>query len=722
MTKYAKLNCESTPTPDRYFMVANTGTPMHVSAYDQPVVLDLAGAEFAGEFTPVIYYHDAWEQLGVTTSRAVLGIGETVTVKERNFSGPAITAGWRFTSTQGIAAEIKEHIDNGFPYQVSVGAQPVEMETLRTGETASVNGQDVEGPAYIARKSLITEVSIVVFGADRFTSAIKAQEIEGAAMPKNSTTIDATNAPESLPKNEQPLQAAAPTAAETKQQIEKELAEQTRVLAIETIAGTIAATGTVGEIELDGGVCFKSIEAAENYARKNPSVTADAFRKAMLEAARRRPVGPIAPMHHATTEVTSEVIEAAILKSVAREAQIPLHATPTKDGDEYGLEAWFDAKTLEAADAPHLRNPSLGTIYAMLIKQVFGYNEYINAKSNDFWERATSAYQQARFAGIQAATGSPISLDTVWLNVARKILLSTSQSVPTTYQNWCKIVNVSDFKPVPLITVDLDGTLAPVGNNGVLEHGRMGDSQFTVQTKTFGKMYGITRTERINDDMNAYLGKFMTIGQTVPKTVNQLAYYTLLKNASTYFTATKGNYMQGAGTAFSPEALQAVIASYDNKVGFDGQPILATPDRVIVGTSLRYLAERLYKKENPILPYATKNSSEIRYSFMDNEVVGELRPIVSAYLNNTAIKQTIFKDDSATFPSQVDTQYFVCCDPNSPEGAAFYIPCLNGNINPHVEAYDFGPGMLGTGVQVYADFNVVPGKTELMTRVLGKAE
>ena len=106
---------------------------------------------------------------------------------------------------------------------------------------------------------------------------------------------------------------------------------------------------------------------------------------------------------------------------------------------------------------------------------------------------------------------------------------------------------------------------------------------------------------------------------------------------------------------------------------------------------------------------------------MDNDVKGRLRPISTPYLDNSAINQTIFKDEDRAFPGQSATQYFVTCDPNSFEGAAFYIPCLHGNINPHVEAYDFGAGMLGTGVQVYADFNVVPGRTELMTLVTGAA-
>ena len=450
MTDYKMLTCagETTRTDDRYFMVANTGAPMRLMFYDTPVVIDLAGAEFAGETLPVIYRHDSDVLLGATTSRRILGIGETQAVKEKQVTGAAIIAEWQFTNTQETARGIKENLDNGFPFQVSIGAQPLEMERVAKNETAIVNGKEYKGALLIARKSLIKELSVVVFGADRFTSTIKAQENGGITM----SNID--NPVPEIPKIEgaEPTQVVKPPTVPDMNAMQ----EQMRVLSIETIANTIAAAGTVGEIELEGGVIFRSIEAAEGYAKKNPSVSADAFKKAMLDASRKRPVGPVAPGTHIQShDVTNAVMECAILKSVARDAGIPLVATTAKDGTRYGLEAWFDGKTLEASDAPALRNPSLGTIYATQMRQVFGYNEFANPRSDDFWERAGQAYSQARFAGygIQAAGGSPISLDVVWLNVARKILLATSQGIPTTYQQWCKIINVQDFKPTKMASI-----------------------------------------------------------------------------------------------------------------------------------------------------------------------------------------------------------------------------------------------------------------------------
>lgn len=624
MTDYKMLTCagETTRTDDRYFMVANTGKPMNLMFYDVPVVIDLTGAEFAGETLPVIYRHDSDVQLGATTNRRILGVGETQAVKDKQVTGAAIIAEWTFTNGQETARGIKENLDNGFPFQVSVGAQPLEMERVGENETAQVNGVEYSGKLLIARKSLIKELSVVVFGADRFTSTIKAQE-------KGVTMTELTETKALQTESKVPETGGIPPVQATEKPMSPDMnamQEQMRVLSIETIANTISAAGTVGEIELDGGVIFRSIEAAESYAKKTPSVSADAFKKAMLDASRKRPVGPVAPgIHMQSHDVTSAVMECAILKSVAREAGIPLVATTAKDGTRYGLEAWFDERTLEASDAPVIRNPSLGLIYAMQIRQVFGYNEFANPRSDEFWERAGQAYMQARFAGygIQAAGGSPISLDVVWLNVARKILLATAQGIPTTYQQWCKIINVQDFKPTTLYSVDLDGTLSPVGNNGVLEHGRMGDSTFTVQTRTFGKIYGITRTERINDDINAYLGKFITIGQTTPKTVEQLAYYTVLKNLGTYFTNAKGNLMQGADTVYSQEAIKAVRKAYRNRVGFDKQPIASTPDRVIVGTTLEDIAEPLFSKDHPVLSYKTgkdNKSATRRWTTMSKAV------------------------------------------------------------------------------------------------------
>ena len=59
-----------------YFMRANTGKPMRLWNFDKPVVIDMQGATFAKEPTPILYYHDDWLPLGVTTEQKVSASAE----------------------------------------------------------------------------------------------------------------------------------------------------------------------------------------------------------------------------------------------------------------------------------------------------------------------------------------------------------------------------------------------------------------------------------------------------------------------------------------------------------------------------------------------------------------------------------------------------------------------------------------------------------------------
>src|SRR5690606_32537707 len=56
-------------------------------------------------------------------------------------------------------------------WQMSIGASIEKVVFLEEGETASVNGRRVSGPAYIVRQSTLNEVSFVALGADDNTSA-----------------------------------------------------------------------------------------------------------------------------------------------------------------------------------------------------------------------------------------------------------------------------------------------------------------------------------------------------------------------------------------------------------------------------------------------------------------------------------------------------------------------------------------------------------------------
>lgn len=719
MTKnFIRCKADVKAEGDRFFMVGNTGVPMWVGGYKVPVIIDMAGAYFAKDTTPILAGHWTSNRLGKTVRQEILKTGESGVLKEKNVDGPAVICEWEFTNTNDGTESIREDLVNGFPFEASIGADPEVLEMVEKGTNTTVNGVEYEGPLAVARKARISEISVVVFGADRYTSTFKAQyNFMGENDMKKEEKINAENCVDKTLNG-----------AESSQEVQAPAfsAEDARQLGIQTAAAAFQAGAPEhsGEIEMPGGMYFKTVEAAEKYALGNSSVSIQAFKKALLEAARNRPVGPKGPaVHMVDNEITSEVMECAILRNVQAEAGIPNRREHTADGkEEYGFEAWFSEKVLEKADSPKVRNPTLSQMYATLIHQVTGLHAMPRAGEDSFWAEAASAWASAK-GRINAAGASPLQVDHIWQNVANKVLLSSFEKTPVTCFQWAKIVNVKDFKPTSMITMDLDGTLKRVGNNGVIQDGRMSDSSIEVSTDEFARKYGITRKERINDDMNSILSKLITIGRVTPSSIEQLAYYTLLSGLDTYFTAALGNRLTGAEYAFGIDTIDKVVQTYDDKVGFDGQPISVTPDRVIVGTALKKLANELFLKDHPTVAYKTGKDNEIRYTAMDNTLnVGKLRPICSAYLNNTAIRHTIETNSvkGEPFPNQSATQYFILPDPALTQGAAFYIPCLHGNIRPHVESFEFDPSMLGTGIRVYADFNVCAGKTELMTYVAGK--
>ena len=136
--------------------VAYTGAPMRPMGWWADVIIDLDGVQVPSGQRPALRQHDHEQIVGHTTRIAVDGDGIKVA---------------------GVFSGQQEHVDgvvvparNGFPWQLSVGADPVRTEFLEAGETDEVNGRKVAGPLTISRETLIGEFSFVPLGADRDTS------------------------------------------------------------------------------------------------------------------------------------------------------------------------------------------------------------------------------------------------------------------------------------------------------------------------------------------------------------------------------------------------------------------------------------------------------------------------------------------------------------------------------------------------------------------------
>jgi hypothetical protein len=153
----AEVAIDGKPTPlPRFAGKAYTGDRMRPEGWWQDVVIDLTGVETPKEHRPALRQHDHMMPVGHTDR-------------------------WHVHPTEGIDVEgvfsgqdqhrntVIEPAGNGFPWQLSVGADPLETTEIKAGETATINGRDFTGPLVISRKTRLKEISFVPLGADDAT-------------------------------------------------------------------------------------------------------------------------------------------------------------------------------------------------------------------------------------------------------------------------------------------------------------------------------------------------------------------------------------------------------------------------------------------------------------------------------------------------------------------------------------------------------------------------
>lgn len=163
---------EKQPT---FRLVANTGKqPMQLEGFFDPVVIDLEGARFAKDATPVIADHDTSKRIGHTTTQEI--------VPQRGIFATGIVS----SASEAAQAFVKDS-RSGFPFEASVGASVLQANHLEIGANAIVNGTEFTGPLIIARQVLIREISVTVLGGDLDTSAIAAnsQSMEFSSMSQS---------------------------------------------------------------------------------------------------------------------------------------------------------------------------------------------------------------------------------------------------------------------------------------------------------------------------------------------------------------------------------------------------------------------------------------------------------------------------------------------------------------------------------------------------------
>lgn len=122
------------------------------------LVIDLAGMSFPKTSCPILWEHD--------TDR-IVGMSKKPTVTDKFTL--VIEEGTLLDTPDG--ENVAKLSKQKFPFQASIRATPTKIERVEEKQSVEVNGQKMEGPLTIWRKSTYKETSVCVFGYDSNTDA-----------------------------------------------------------------------------------------------------------------------------------------------------------------------------------------------------------------------------------------------------------------------------------------------------------------------------------------------------------------------------------------------------------------------------------------------------------------------------------------------------------------------------------------------------------------------
>lgn len=648
----------------QFSMVAYTGGRLNLRNYAYPVVIDLAGLRVSAKSRPVLRDHEPSQIVGHTDA---IDTGAGRIVVKGTVSGG-----------NTAAAEVIAAGDNGFPWQASVGAIPEKMVFVAEGEKVVINGRSLVGPLYVARKSVLAEVSFVPLGADDQTTVKIAAAAAGSFIEV--TTMNFEEWLKAMGFDLATLTEAQKAGLQAKFDAEQ-ATPPGKIPPVKAGANgdqdgdDDEPADPVADMRASAATETRRIAAVrKTCAGKHPDIEAKAIEegwnaeKAELEVLRasRSQAGPA--IHTGSQDASAAAIEAALCL--------------TGGLAETEVAKVYDEKTMNAAVSRPLRKFSLSALMFHVI-QAAGLSARPGRITDEHVETALRADRMLKASG----GFSTVSLSGTLGNVANKVLLSSFTAVQTVYQYICYLTDAPDFKAQTSYRLNDEGVFEEVGATGELKHTALSDESFTNKLKTFGRILTLTRQHMINDDLSAFLQIPRLLGRQAALALESGVFKLLLSNPSSFFHADNKNYIEGADTALNVDSLTAAEQKFLDQTDADGRPILTMAKTLLLPTTIKVAGETLMKAPVMLQVPASNKAAPAQ-----NPHAGKWTPVCSPYLNALALS------------GSSSTAWYLFGDPE--DVAAMEVSFLQGARTPTIESAEADFNVLGMNFRGYFDFGI----------------
>ena len=267
------------------------------------------------------------------------------------------------------------------------------------------------------------------------------------------------------------------------------------------------------------------------------------------------------------------------------------------------------------------------------------------------------------------AAFSTADIPNVLSNIANKFVLAGFGSVGEEWRLVSRAVPVANFKAVKGTRLVMGGLLQPLSKGGELKHVDLSDDARDIAAITKGSIVGITREDLINDDLGVLA--------EIPERFGQMAGRTINKDVFGALSTTAGDYGANTSGALGVDNLAAAYALAMGIKDEDGNPLGATPNKILCSPTNYITAKNIYLSE-----HVTGASGKTP---RDNAMQGILEPITSPFLSGTAY--WLFNN---AFPL-VDVAF------------------LGGKQEPTVETANADFSRLGIEMRCYYDYGAYAG-------------
>ena len=392
-----------------------------------------------------------------------------------------------------------------------------EESTRIWNKVQSVSADGIQGPAYVAERWEVYEISIVSMPADTTVGVGRSLNVDDVLKILNkSGGIEMEEKTLQNPQEPQQKQAPVPTGVTASVNPPAAPAvneDEAREAGIKAERERCAAINALcGKFNIDGKRFIES------------GATVDEVRAAVLEELEKRNTPtPVAGGFKVTEDVQDKK------RSLYRDAILMRGDVPV-------------AKPVEGSEK--LRHMSMDMIARQMLLD--------NGERDALMMGQEELFKRAITTGLLPALLS---------DVTEVSLREGYQSADPTYQQWAYIGSVPDFRERKTVTIGLGEDPIEIPENGEFTEAVLRESASSVKISTYGRSYSYTRKSFINDDLEVLTRIPFMLGRKYPLLINRLSYQALA--AGTYTAKVNLGTAGTVSTATIAEAMTLLRMAKD---------------------------------------------------------------------------------------------------------------------------------------------------------------